>query len=229
MRGGSSEGEDGQRGTEGAGQWGGESVPALPSRVPGGRELTLQASVLTPPAPSPLKPGLREGGAGCGGEWRLLSRPRNVLSSWGDCQLWPGPQVPTRHFLCPWPPPHPTPMPLCPWADRQGICEAHRMNTGQTQDELRARKASQGRQTAAGSRQVACCAGSTGPQLSLQAWGWRHLSPHRLPLCLLHTSCCRAPLTPSSLLICWHAYLTPSSLLSWPHAPLTPLIALEFL
>lgn len=103
------------------------------------------------------------------------------------------------------------------------------MNTGQTQDELRARKASQGRQTAAGSRQVARCAGSTGPQLSLQAWGWRHLSPHRRPLCLLHTSCCRAPLTPSSLLICCHAYLTPSSLLSWPHAPLTPLIALEFL
>lgn len=66
-----------------------------------------------PPAPSPLKPGLREGGAECGGEWRLLSRPRNVLSSWGDCQLWPGPQVPTRHFLCPWPPP-PTPPPcLC--------------------------------------------------------------------------------------------------------------------
>ena len=39
------------------------------------------------------------------------------------------------------------------------------MNTGQTQDELRARKASQGRQTAAGSRQVARCAGSAGPQL----------------------------------------------------------------
>lgn len=60
-----------------------ESVPALPSRVPGGRELTLQASVLTPQRPLLWKPGLRGGWAGCGG-WRLLNRPRNVLSSWGD-------------------------------------------------------------------------------------------------------------------------------------------------
>lgn len=78
-------------------------------RVPGGWKLTLQASVChRSQHPSPLKLGAR-GGSGRRGERRLLSQPRNVLSSWGGCQLWPGPQAPTRHFLCPWPPPTPPP------------------------------------------------------------------------------------------------------------------------
>ena len=200
MRGGSSEGEGWSEGNGGSWSMGRRVRPCSALQSPRWQGADSAGFSPHPPSALSFEAWAKGGWGGVRGEWRLLSRPRNVLSSWGDCQLWPGPQAPTRHFLCPWPPPHPTPMPLCPWADRQGICEAHRMNTGQTQDELSARKASQGRQTAAGGRQVARCAGSAGPQLSLQAWGWRHLSPRRRPLCLLHTSCPRAPLTPSSLL-----------------------------
>lgn len=101
--------------------------------VLGSRELTLQASVSTPPpAPFSFEAGGREGGGSRSREWRLLSRPRNVLSSRGGCQLWPGPQAPRRHFLCPWLPP---PLPPCrvqhPWADRGGILNTRRMNMDQ--------------------------------------------------------------------------------------------------
>lgn len=55
-------------------------------------------------------------------------RPRNVLSSWSGCQLWPGPQAPRRHFLCPWPPPpHPHTALYTHGVDRAGTPQAHRM------------------------------------------------------------------------------------------------------
>ena len=62
---------------------------------------------------------------------------------------------------------------------------------------------------------------------SLQAWGWRDLSPHRRPLCLLHTRSPRAPLAPSSLLSSPHAPLAPSSLLSSSNCPSDPVITPE--
>lgn len=105
-------GEDGHGGMEGTGQWEAgwwrgracESSALARSalqRVPGSKELTLQPLVPTPPpAPFSFEAG-GKGGWWQEGEWRLLSRPQNVLFSWGGCQLWPGLQAPTRHFLCP--------------------------------------------------------------------------------------------------------------------------------
>lgn len=117
-------------------------------------------------------------------------------------------------------PPHPTPPYLCaPGQIGKGYVRTHRMNTGQTQDELRARKASQGRQTAAGSRQVARCAGSTGPNSPCRPGAGETSQPTRSPLCLLHTSCCRAsdPLITPDLLSCLSdPLITPGELASCP-------------
>lgn len=67
------------------------------------------------------------------------------------------------------------------------------MNTGQTQDELRARKASQGRQTAAGSRQVARCAGSTGPNSPCRP-GAGDISAHTVAHSACYTQAAVVPL-----------------------------------
>lgn len=75
-------------------------------------------SAASPPPPqrsSPLKLGVRGGGSRSG-EWRFLSDLRMSFPPRVCCQLWPGPQAPRRHFLCPWPPPYST---LYPWG-REG-------------------------------------------------------------------------------------------------------------
>lgn len=105
--------------------------------------------------------------------------------------------------------PHPTPMPLCPWADREGIAEAHRMNMEQTQDGHGARKASQGRQTAVDRMQVAPCGGSAGLWLFPAALGhgaaFAHSTSHSS--CYIHPSFPDASLTPH--LSCCKARLGP--------------------
>ena len=62
---------------------------------------------------------------------------------------------------------------------------------------------------------------------SLQAWGWRDLSPHRRPLCLLHTRSPRAPLAPSSLLSSSNCPSDPVITPELPSCPSGPLITPE--
>lgn len=198
---------------EGTGQWGGwlgegaceSSAMACSAlqRVPGSRELTLQPSVPSTPPPAPFS--FEAGGKGGWQERGVeASQPTSecpFLLRWLPTLAWPtGPHKALPVSLAT---PHPTPMPLRPWADREGIGEAHRMNMEQTQDGHRARKASQGRQTAVDRMQVAPCGGSAGLWLSPAGLGHGAAFAHSIahPSCYIHPRFPDASLTPSALLL----------------------------
>lgn len=165
-----------------------------PPKIPGGRELTLQASV--PPPPPTLAPFSFEAG-GEGGWWQEggveASQPTSecpFLPGWLPTLAWPtGPHKALPVSLAA---PHPTPTCPCPWADRQGSQEAHGMNVEQMQEgqEGFPGEADRGGQKAGGSSSLPCRPGAGAT------------SAHSVAHSTCHTQASlSASLSPSSLLL----------------------------